>query len=284
MAGVFTTLQKFVDKSLAAVTAPKITELVSAISEIFGSIMLLWVTYKSIEIALGSRPFRLGEHIHKILIISIVTSIAFDADGWIKTVLDIIKEVKGVLVEKGGAIAQLDSQTDKFNNAIEPIIKKAFMFERPFIAVSFWACFFIMAGSCLFALLTSEIILAFALLFTPLAILSLSFENTKKVFEGWLSAVVGAIITMVLSGLMMSLMSGFLKTLCDSIGKYPQSYRVICAACLFFAIFFYYVMSEVKKLAQAFTGFTCGSILNAWDGAVNTVKTTANVASKVAAL
>lgn len=263
MAGVFSSLQTLVDTTLEQVKAPNITELLDAISEIFGSIMLLWVTFKCIDIAIGNKAFVIAESYQKILIVSIVTTIAFDASGWIKTILDIVDEVKKILIIKGGAIAQLDGLTDQYNKTISPIIDDTSIFVQPFILVLFWAGFFIMAGSCLFMLLTAQIILALALLFTPLAILSLSFQSTKKVFEGWLSSVVGSMVSMMLAGMMMSIMSSFVKTISDTETFKSLSASIASGACVLFAIFFYYIMSDVKRLAESITGFTCGSLMDA---------------------
>lgn len=262
MAGVFSSLQAIVDTTLNNISSPEIANTVNAIGQIFGSIMLLYLTFKSIDIALGRREFIISENIHKLLMVSIITAIAFDTNGWIRIILSIVDEFKKIMVINGGALAQLDSLTDNFNKSTTPIIDKAPWGSGWLISLIFWLSFFIMIGCCLFLLLGSEIILAISLLFTPLAILSLSFDYTRKFFDGWLSSIVGSIITMVISGIILSIISSITETMIIFLGDMQGASFIAAGSCLMFACFFYYFMTDVKSLAKSLTGFSCGAVLN----------------------
>lgn len=261
MAGAFTTLQAIVDSTLSGISSPEIAQTVDAIGKCFGTIMLLWITFKSIDIALGRREFSFADNIHKILMVSIILTIAMDTGGWMSFILSAVDEFKGLIVSNGGAIAQLDAITDDFNRATAPIISNAPWGAGWLISLIFWASFFVMVGSALFLLLGAEITLAMTLLFSPLAIMSLTFEYTRKVFDGWLSAVIGAIVTMVLSGIIMSIMASITRTTVTYLQDSASMASFVAAgSCFFFSLFFYYFMSDVKSLAKALTGFACGCV------------------------
>lgn len=263
MAGIFTGLQSVVDQSLSKISSPEITLTVNSISQIFGSIMLLWITFKSIDIAFGRQEFIISENLHKILMISIITTIAFDASGWIKTILSIVQEFRELILPPNGAIAHLDALTDEFNEVTEPVIKKAPWGSGWAISFCFWISFFLMVGSCLFLLLGAEVTFAITLLFTPLAILSLTFEYTKNIFDGWLSSIMGSLITMLLSTLVLSLIGHIIKTIVQYLSEWPTTAAYVSAgSTLFFAFFFYYLMNDVKNLAKTLTGFSCGCVTN----------------------
>jgi len=265
MAGAFSALQTIVDTTLNGVKSPEISNIVDSIGSIFGSIMLLWVTYKSIDVAMGYKRFVITENLHRILMIAIITAIAFDTSGWINIILRSIKEFKAIAITGGGAIAQLDTITDEFNQATIPIIENSPWGCGWLIALIFWASYFLMVCSSLFVLLGSEIILAMALLFTPLAILCLAFEPTRKCFDGWLSSVVGSIILMILARIVMSIISSVTSTIVDTLGNTVSASFIASGTTAMFAFFFFYFMSDVKTLAKSLTGFTCGGITKAID-------------------
>ena len=153
MAGVFTGLQNIVDETLNGIKSPEILLTVKAISEIFGSIVLLWITFKSIDIALGRQRFIISENLHKLLIISIVTEIAFDSSGWIQVILSVVQEFKELILPPNGAIGNLDALTDEYNRVTHPIIKDAPWAAEWAISFVFWISYFLMVGSSLFLLL-----------------------------------------------------------------------------------------------------------------------------------
>lgn len=272
MAGVFSSLQIIVDKALQGIESPEVATIVDAIGSIFGTVMLLWVTYKSIDIAFGQSGFVISENLQRILMISIITAIAFDTGGWIKIILASVKEFKELAVSDGGAIAQLDSLTDKFNVTIEPIVDDAPWGAGWLIEAIFWVSYFLMICSSLFILLGSEIILTMTLLFTPLAILSLSFDATKGFFDGWVSSVVGSIITMILAGIILSLMASIVESIVLVLGKNPGVSFIAAGTSLMFALFFFFFMNEVRSLSMALTNFACGRTANGLNLAKNLSK------------
>lgn len=261
MAGAFTALQTIVDSTLLGISSPEIKQTVNAIGQVFGTIMLLWVTVKSIDIALGRQKFSIADNVHKILMVSIIITIAMDTGGWMVLILSSVNEFKDLIVPSGGAIAQLDALTDDFNSATAPIISRAPWGAGWLISAVFWASYFVMVGSALFVLLGAEITLSMTLLFSPLAVLSLSFEYTRKVFDGWVSSVVGSIITMVLSGIIMSIMASITRTTVTYLKDFaPVASFIAAGSCFFFSLFFYYFMADVKNLAKSLTGFSVGCI------------------------
>jgi hypothetical protein len=272
MSGVFSSLQDVVDMAFQKINSPEVLNITNAIGSIFGTVMLLWITFKSIDIAMGQRRFIISENLHRILMISIITSIAFDTGGWINIILTSVKEFKELAVSGGGAIAQLDGLTDKFNVTIEPIVDDAPLGAGWLIEAIFWLSYFLMICSSLFVLLGGEIILTMALLFTPLAILSLSFDSTKSFFDGWISSVVGSIVTMILAGIILSLMSAVVEAIVLSLGNNEAASYIAAGTSLMFALFFFFFMGEVKNLATALTNFTCGRAVNGLNLAKNLAK------------
>jgi hypothetical protein len=272
MAGVFSSLQSIVDHALQGIESPEVLRIIDSIGSIFGTVMLLWITFKSIDIAFGQRRFVISENLHRILMISIITSIAFDTGGWINIILTSVKEFKELAVNGGGAIAQLDGLTDRFNVTIQPIVKSAPWGSGWLIEAIFWLSYFLMICSSLFILLSGEIILTMALLFTPLAILSLSFDATKGFFDGWVSSVVGSIVTMILAGIILSLMSSIVESIVFVLGNNAAASYIAAGTSLMFALFFFFFMSEVKNLAMALTNFTCGRAANGLNLAKNLAK------------
>lgn len=262
--GLFTAFQKTVDMILGGINDDGILAFINAIGTIFGTIVLLWATIKSIDIAIGNETFIIKDNLRKLLIISIFSSIAFDTEGWIKIITNSVQEIKSVILLGGGSIAQLDNLTDRYNDSIDPIIGQAPWGSGWLIALIFWISFFAMVASSFFALLGAEIILTVSLLFTPIAILGLAFESTHSVFEGWLGSVFGSILTMVFAGMVMSIMGEVATVLVDNVGgmNVPNSY-VAAGATLFFALFFFYFMNDVKDLAGKVTGFTCKGAMKA---------------------
>jgi hypothetical protein len=275
MAGVFSSLQDIVDTSLIGITSPEVLTITNAIGQIFGSIMLLWITFRSIDIAIGNKHFAISENLHRILIILIITSIAFDTEGWVKIIIDSVKEFKLLAVRSGGAISQLDGLTDRFNVAIDPIVDDAPFGAGWLIQAIFWVSYFLMVCSSFFVLLSSEIVLTITLLFTPLAILSLSFEATRGCFDGWLSSVVGSIITMILAGIVLSLMASVVESVVIVLRDCDYSSFIAAGTSFMFAYFFVFFMAEVKNLATALTNFACGKAGNS----MNLTKTLSKILS-----
>ncbi|OCG69481.1 hypothetical protein A9G43_00955 [Gilliamella sp. Occ3-1] len=64
MAGVFSSLQGIVDNALQGIESPEVLKIIDAIGSIFGTVMLLWITFKSIDIAFGQRRFVISENLH----------------------------------------------------------------------------------------------------------------------------------------------------------------------------------------------------------------------------
>ncbi|OCG79208.1 hypothetical protein A9G44_11965 [Gilliamella sp. Occ4-3] len=68
---------------------------------------MLWITFKSIDIAFGQRRFVISENLHRILTISIIPSIAFDTNGLINITIASVKQFKELAVNGGDAIVLL---------------------------------------------------------------------------------------------------------------------------------------------------------------------------------
>ncbi|MWP47017.1 hypothetical protein [Gilliamella sp. Pas-s27] len=116
MLGVFSCLQDVVDMAFQRIDSPEVLRIIDTIGSIFGTVMLLWITFKSIDIAFGQRRFVISENLHRILMISIITSIALDTKGRISLIIKSVKNLRSLLtVQEGGAIAQLDALTNRFN-------------------------------------------------------------------------------------------------------------------------------------------------------------------------
>lgn len=257
--GLFSTLLDETDEVLNQYAYTSAESLIEWVTPIFTSLMIVWIAIWGYQLLLGRGGEPMQEGAMRIIKVGLIMTLGLTISTYSSLIINVMTdgpaEIAGVVAgtDPDGVGAVLDSMFRSVTEISEAAHKKGGVMSGDFAMYMVAILVFLVGGALCLAIalmvIIAKVATAILLAIGPLAFAALLFNQTQRVFAGWLDLLVNQAFILILGVgvgmLMIDLMDTFVSAPADGVNFTRGMNLILMLGAGFF------VLKQVTNLANA---------------------------------